>query len=117
MGRSAPTEAMELGEAFVGSGAEGGSSNGSGRGEIWKAARHVASDHPVQGIGFGALCFCHASHNSSAEKEKTTKAMSRCVSIIGLKAFSQGTGSYPPAHQGWQRARRCIASIDPRRDP
>ena len=29
------------------------------------------------GTGLGALCFCHASHNSSEENEKTTKAMSR----------------------------------------
>ncbi len=40
---------------FVGSGAEGGSSSGSGRGEIWKAARHAASDFPVHGVGFGAF--------------------------------------------------------------
>ena len=29
------------------------------------------------GTALGALCFCHASHNSSEENEKTTKAMSR----------------------------------------
>src|SRR5258706_13700612 len=36
----------------------------------------------VAGGGFGALCFCHASHNRSAENEKTTRAMRRWVSIM-----------------------------------
>jgi len=31
---------------------------------------------------FGALCFCHASQRRSAENEKTTRAMRRCVSIM-----------------------------------
>src|SRR6185369_2611010 len=31
---------------------------------------------------WGALCFCHASHSISAETEKTTRAMSRWISII-----------------------------------
>jgi hypothetical protein len=30
----------------------------------------------------GALCFCHASQRRSAEKEKTMRAMRRCVSIM-----------------------------------
>ncbi len=33
-------------------------------------------------VTFGAVCFCHASHRSSAENEKTMRAMRRCVSII-----------------------------------
>lgn len=31
------------------------SSGGSGRTEIWKAARHSIADHPVFGVGFGAF--------------------------------------------------------------
>src|SRR5687767_6928162 len=40
---------------------------------------------------FGALCFCHASQSISAEKENTTKAMRRWVSIMG-KADPSGNG-------------------------
>jgi O-antigen ligase len=36
-------------------GAETGSTSGSGRTELWRAARHSIDDHPLVGLGFGAF--------------------------------------------------------------
>jgi O-antigen ligase len=51
------TEVVKRAESiFVTSQGSGASSNaGSGRTEIWKAARHAIDDHPIVGVGFGAF--------------------------------------------------------------
>jgi len=40
---------------FVSSSGDSSSNSGSGRTEIWKAARHAIDDHPLLGVGYGAF--------------------------------------------------------------
>src|SRR5260221_14482860 len=57
----------------------------AGEGCVEGAAGAPGTAGAVLALGatcLGALCFCHASQRSSAENEKTTRAMRRWVSIM-----------------------------------
>ena len=87
--------------------AAAGTDVGTGGKSVAPGARAGAG--AVATAGGGRDSFCHASHNISAENEKTTNRMRRWVSMTawvtarlvesrgrGKRKSDQGTGSYPP---------------------
>ncbi len=81
------TEVFKRAQTIFTGGQETGSSAGSGRTEIWKAARHAIDDHPVLGVGFGAFPSVSSEYLLSTPGVDLTKFAPRETGIQAHSAY------------------------------